>query len=132
LLVGNLLGGGGGSSPVAVDNGRLIASASLERTLNSGLASEQSADATRIGLTFRNARGTVCRSFHEGPTAGLACHDGDQWRIIGLVQAAEGQSSDYRMAAGQDPALAELIDRTIVGEPFDAAQEKSARDNGWR
>jgi hypothetical protein len=36
------------------------------------------------------------------------------------------------MAAGMDPNLAALIDSTIAGEPFDAAQEKSARNKGWR
>jgi hypothetical protein len=36
------------------------------------------------------------------------------------------------MAAGQDPNLAELIDATISGEPFDAAQEARALQGGWR
>ena len=38
-----------------------------------------------------------------------------------------GQSSDYRMAAGQDPRLSELIAQMIVGEPFDAAQERALK-----
>lgn len=132
LLVGNLVGRDGEFSPVAVDNGRLVASASLKTTLDSGLASEPAADRVRIGLTFRDARGTVCRSFQDGPAAGLACREGDRWRIEALVQESEGQFSDYRMAAGQNPTLTELIDRTIAGEPFDAAQERAARDSGWR
>ena len=36
------------------------------------------------------------------------------------------------MAAGTDPKLAALIDSTIAGDAFDAVQEKSARDRGWR
>ncbi len=36
------------------------------------------------------------------------------------------------MAAGSDPTLAATIDSMIAGEPFDAAQEKAAKDAGWR
>ena len=50
----------------------------------------------------------------------------------GLLVAPEGQSSDYRMAGGENPALTNLIDSTITGEPFDAAGERAARDRGWR
>jgi hypothetical protein len=31
------------------------------------------------------------------------------------------------MAAGQDPRLSELIAQMIVGEPFDAAQERALK-----
>lgn len=132
LVAGNLAGRDGDISPVAIDSGHLIASASLETTLDHGLASVPVASGARIGLTFRNSKGNVCRSFQDGPASGLACRADQQWRIEGLFQGAEGQSSDYRMAAGQDPRLAELIGQTIAGEPFDAAQERDARDKGWR
>jgi hypothetical protein len=36
------------------------------------------------------------------------------------------------MADGMDPNLAALVDSTMSGEPFDAAQEKTARGKGWR
>jgi hypothetical protein len=36
------------------------------------------------------------------------------------------------MAAGEDPHVAVLIDETIAGEPFDAAQERAALDKSWR
>ena len=132
LLVGNLVGGSGETSPVAVDSGRLIASASLEKTLDNGLASVPTGSGARIGLTFRNAQGDICRSFQDGPAGGLACRKGQQWRIEGLFPGSQGQTSDYRMAAGQDPRLAELISQTIEGDPFDSAQERAARDKGWR
>jgi hypothetical protein len=50
----------------------------------------------------------------------------------GLFAAPEGQSSDYRMAAGMDPNLATLVGSTMAGEPLDAAQEKAAKAHGWR
>ena len=53
-------------------------------------------------------------------------------RAVQPLQGAEGQGGDYRMAAGDDPRLAALIDETIAGEPFDASQEKAAQAKGWR
>jgi hypothetical protein len=36
------------------------------------------------------------------------------------------------MAAGMDPNLASLVGSLRSGEAFDAAQEKAARQKGWR
>jgi hypothetical protein len=36
------------------------------------------------------------------------------------------------MATGEDPRLAAMIDDRIEGEPFDAVQERAARDSNWR
>ena len=86
----------------------------------------------RVGMTFRSRDGAICRSFSDSGSSGLACRDGDAWRIEGLLAAPQAQAGDYRMAAGQDPRLAALIDERIAGEPYDAAAEKAARDAGWR
>lgn len=123
---------GGPASPIAPEGGRLVASASLEAALYKQLASQPVDDDTRIGLTFRDRQGRICRSFTDRAAAGLACHEGGDWRVRGLFQAPEGQDQAYRMAAGSDPRLASLIEATIAGEPFDAAQEQQARDSGWK
>ncbi len=133
LVAGTMIGGRGGmDSPVAVEDSQLVASAELDRALDTRLASAPTTDKPRIGLTFRDASGRICRSFSEAAASGLACRDGEHWRIRGLFQGAEGQAGDYRMAASEDPRLASLIDEAIAGEPFDAAQEKAALDKGWR
>ena len=62
----------------------------------------------------------------------VACRDGEDWRVEGLFAAPEGQQGDYRMASGEDPRLAALIDERIAGEPFDARAERAAKDRGWR
>ena len=131
LVVGTMIGGRA-NSPVMVEDGRLVAAASLDQALDTRLASAPATDGPRIGLTFRDGSGRVCRSFSGAAASGLACREGEQWRIRGLFQGAEGQASDYRMAAGEDPRLAALIDDTIAGEPFDAAQEQKTHDKGWR
>ena len=119
-------------APVAVEDGQMIAAAALDDALDTRLASAPAAEGSRIGLTFRDAAGRICRSFTDRAVSGLACREAEQWRIRGLFPAAEGQSDPYRMAAGDDPRLSALIDEAIAGEPFDAEQEKAALDKGWR
>ena len=119
-------------APVQVQDGRIYAAASLSEALDTELAGAPSKSPVRIGLTFRDQAGEICRSFTQGATSGLACREGDRWQLRGLFAAAEGQSGDYRMAAGMDPNLAALVDSTMAGEPFDAAQEKAARKKDWR
>ena len=120
-----------GTSPVSVEGGRMYAAAALDGALQTRLASAPGGD-IRIGLTFRDDSGTVCRTFMESATSGLACREGQRWHVRGLFGAPEGQGGPYRMAAGMDPSLAALVGSTMAGEPLDAAQEKAARDDGWR
>ena len=131
IATGNLLLADA-SSPIAPEAGRLVAAASLEQALYARLASAPADSGPRIGLTFRDRSGQVCRTFTDSAASGLACHEQGDWRIRGLFQAPEGQSGDYRMAAGASPELAALVDSTIAGEPFDAAQERAAKERGWR
>lgn len=132
LVVGSQFAGPAAErSNVNMADGRLVAAAGLERSLDS-LPGGSKDDATRIGLTFRNRAGQICRSFSGTSASGLACRAGDVWELRGLFPASEGASGDYRMAAGQHPQLARMIDETIAGEPFDATQEKAALERGWR
>jgi len=130
IVVGTMLSSEG-SAPVSVEGGKLYAAASLDQALNTQLASAPAGD-VRIGLTFRDQAGYVCRTFTQSGSSGLACRDGDRWQMRGMFAAPEGQGGDYRMAAGMDPNLATLVDSTIAGEPFGATAEKAAKDKGWR
>ena len=120
------------NSPVTVDGWSLVAAAALDRALDQRLASAPDGEGARIALTFRDKAGRICRSFTDVAASGLACRDGEQWRVRGLFPSAEGQAGDYRMAAGEHPGLAAMIDQTIAGEPFDTAQERTALEAGWR
>jgi hypothetical protein len=131
IVTGNLLTGGV-SSPIGAEGGRLVASAELEDALYARLASTPVGSGPRIGLTFRDKSGTICRTFEEQATSGLACREGGDWRIRSLFQSPDGQASDYRMASGQDPQLMEAVEASIEGEPFDAEQERKAMEQGWR
>jgi hypothetical protein len=122
----------GPASPIAPEAGRLVATASLEQALSSQLASQPNDSGPRIGLSYRDKDGKVCRTFTDQAAQGLACFEGGDWRMRALFQGPEAAGSEYRMAAGQDPQLAALVDQTIAGEPFDAAQEQAARAKGWK
>lgn len=119
------------SAPVQAEAGKLYAAASLNKALDTQLASAPSGD-VRIGITYRDGAGEICRTFVSPAGSGLACRNSGRWQMKGLLAAPEGQGSDYRMAAGMDPNLASLVDSTIAGAAFDEAQEKAARQNGWR
>ena len=83
-------------------------------------------------MTYRDKSGAICRTFMEDGSSGLACREKGDWRIRGLFDDAAGQPSEYRMASGPDQRLLDMVDETIAGEPFDAAHERAAREQGWR
>ena len=131
VIAGQFVGNRSGA-PIESRDGRLVAAASLDRALDAQLASAEGNGRVRVGLTFRDRKGGICRSFTDDGSSGLACREGQDWRVEGLFAAPEGQQGDYRMAAGEDPRLAALVDERISGEPFDAAAEQAARDANWR
>jgi hypothetical protein len=119
--------------PVALHGGRMVAASTLDRALTAQLASaDQRGATTRVGLTFRNQQGDLCRSFSDSTASGVACRTGDDWRIEGLYRAHAADEGEYRMAAGADPRLAALVDSIIAGEPLDAGGEAAAKQSGWK
>jgi hypothetical protein len=121
----------GTDAPVAMQGGKLYAAAALDDALDTQLASAPGGD-VRIGLTFRDRGGAICRSFTQVAGSGLACRDGDRWQLRGLFAAPEGQAGPYRMAGAADPNLAALIDSTRAGEPFNSDEERASQARGWR
>ncbi|WP_037501754.1 hypothetical protein [Sphingomonas jaspsi] len=120
------------TGPVVTRDGQLYAAAALDTALDRQLASTQGSDeAIRIGLTFKDKSGVTCRSFSGQAGDGLACREGGDWKVEGLF-APKQAGGDYRMAAGEDPRLAALIDDRIDGEPLDASSEAEARRRDWR
>jgi hypothetical protein len=121
----------GTDTPVEAQGGKLYAAAAVNQALDSQLASAPAGD-VRIGLTYRDQAGEICRTFTARAASGLACRSGGRWQMKGLFAAPEGQGSSYRMAAGMDPNLAALVGSTMAGEPFDAAAEKATKSKGWK
>ena len=130
--LGTTIGSRGSDAPTAIEGGKLVAAAGLRQALDRQLASaDQRGTPTRIGLTFRNHDGALCRSFGGRDGTGLACRSGDKWRVEALFGPVNG-ADEYRAASAGDPRLGDLIDQGIEGDPLDAAQEREAQSRNWR
>jgi hypothetical protein len=131
IALGTTINRGSPAGPIEVRGGSLYAASAVDRALDTQLASESSGN-VRVGLTFRDRQGTICRTFQAEASSGLACRDRGRWKLRGLFGAPEGQASDYRMAGGADPHLMDMVDQSIAGEPFDADEEKIALRRHWQ
>ncbi|MGV8923172.1 MAG: anti-sigma factor family protein [Thermomonas sp.] len=125
-----------GNEPVTQRDAQLFASGVLSDALDHALASEpDTGAAVVIGLTFRQADGQVCRTFvqHQEPTmAGLACHGDGGW-VLKVLSATNAAAGELRQAASGLPVSVQAaVDANLQGDAFDAAQERAARDAGWR
>lgn len=115
--------------PVAVEDGALVAAGSLAGALDTQLASKQAADApVRIGMTFRDEAGRWCRSFESAALDGIGCRAGDGWRLERTMPGSA--ATDYRQASSGE--LAAAVAAMMAGDALAAAEEKAARDAGWR
>jgi len=110
--------------------GAMVAQAELKSTLDTQLASNQPSNvATRIGITFRDKAGAICRTFDGQALSGIACRAGGDWRILQAVSGGSDKG-DYRQAtSGQ---IAEAASSMMAGGALDAAAERHELQRGWR
>jgi hypothetical protein len=120
-------------------NGVILAASPLHRVLEE----TPSSVTVKLGgaieatprLTFATAAGGYCRQYRlNSGSAGseaIACREQDKWRIEIATFGAAPASGDFVTAAGLASALDAFIDRTIEGQPLDAAQEAQAIEAGW-
>jgi hypothetical protein len=119
-------------------SGELVAGAGLAEALSNQLSEDRSPGLVAItGLSFRAKTGDYCRTFSltgAHTNSGLACREGDGWKIKVLAQTpkATSNSSNFRPAASADaPAVRAAVEESIDGEPLDRAGEVAARHGGW-
>ncbi|WEF30968.1 anti-sigma factor family protein [Pseudoduganella chitinolytica] len=142
LAVGVLAGIGGWqvahqdstSATVAATSQGMLAQGALAQALSHQLAGSGQVDtAVGIGVTFQGKDGRYCRSFTLAAAAGLACREGNGWRVAVLQEQAPAAPSAYRQAAAAvPPAVLDAIDERIAGAALDAAAERAAQQRGWR
>ena len=114
---------------VSDKGGNMVASGALSDALDTQLAATQTPASTiRIGTSFADQSGSYCRTFESTVVDGIACNSGGDWQLRQTVSGEK--ATQYRQASAG--ALAEAAAAMIVGEPFDAEQEKAAKDNGWQ
>lgn len=133
LVMGLLLGQvvtSGGSLLVGSRQGTLVAQGALARALDTQLASTQPANApTRVGLTFRDHNGQVCRTFEGAALAGIACRAGNVWQLKRTMAREVRDRQTYRQAGSAE--MMDAAQRMMAGEPMDADSERKAKDSGW-
>lgn len=132
LVMGLFLGGQmmRSEGPITAKDGALLASGDLAHALDRQLAANEGS--TRMIATFRRGDGAVCRAFSGALASGIACHGGDGWRLEHVMPGSDASGAQYRQAGSADAAVMAIAQDMAVGEPMDAAQERAARDKGWR
>jgi hypothetical protein len=134
LLVGVLAGRAlwPTAGPVLATGQGLEARGELARSLTTRLAAD--AGPVKVGLTLKAADGRYCRTFQSASDrlAGLACRDGDRWRLRTLTAWAPAAATAYRQAASDTPPEVLAAVDALSAEPLDATAERAARDRGWR
>jgi hypothetical protein len=122
------------SAPMMTASGSsLVARGALASALDRQLASTQlESDPVWIGLSFQTRDGHICRSFElrAAGTAGLGCKVDGEWRIP-VTSEVPARSGGVRQAASPPPAVLQVIEARISGDPLDPAAEEKARDVGW-
>lgn len=119
-----------GQGPIGTRSGALVAEGSLATALETQLASAQGANSeTRIGLTFADKQGRVCRTFDASAMSGLACRSDGSWQVL-LATASTRQESEFRQAGS--PAIIEAAQEIMAGPPLDAEGERKALASAWQ
>jgi hypothetical protein len=95
--------------------------------------------ALRAVFTFRAKDGRFCREFEilagARGTTGVACREQGKWRaevLMGAAAAAPSSGNYYTPAGASDePAVSDVVDRLIQGDPLGAEEETRILASGW-
>jgi anti-sigma factor RsiW len=127
------------ASRIGTVGGQLVAQADLADALSAQLAIDQPPDApVQIGVSFKSKSGDTCRTFtlkEQSVLGGLACRQGNDWRVELLAEAAPGTNAPggYKPAGGSMPAaVLTAVEQKIEGDALDASGEAAARARGWQ
>ena len=118
---------------VRSEHGVLYADGDLARQLDTQLASAPAVGVTtRVGVSFERYDGRYCRTFQGPALGGLACRDGEQWRLVVTAPGNGVSQSEYRQAASGNAVVLQTAQELMAGEPLDATAERRARDSDWK
>jgi hypothetical protein len=105
----------------------------LAAILDERLVAEQApGEDVRVLLSFRDDAGAFCRAFTGAEQSGIACRDETGWKLQLEGAGSAGQGTDYRMAGADAAEIMARAQEMAAGPALDAADERAARDSGWR
>ena len=122
------------SGDIVVSEGALVARGALARQLDTAIADAPDTSArVFVAPTFRDRRGRLCRGFVEPALslAGLACRDGDTWTLPVVTRTDTGAGPAQPGSELPADVRAAVASR-MQGDVLNPAQERRARDAGWR
>lgn len=135
VLVAPWLRPAGDPELLQVSDRTVLAGGALANALDTR-TSGGDADGIAIGLGLRAADGGYCRTFvlaRAPATAGLACRQAGQWRVVTLGEARADAAGLRPASVALPPAVLAAVDAWIGdgAEPLDAAGEREALRAGW-
>lgn len=116
------------------NDGRILASGPLARSLETRLAADADASGLKIMASFKDRAGRFCRVFQGGGReAGVACKDGRRWEVAALATSAAPAPTDgYRQAfSALAPSVAAAVDELQGAVVLTPDQEREARMQQW-
>ena len=134
-LLGSILFRTADGLPVETVQGRLVASGALDAALSTQPGGANTQAALRIGLSFRVADGSYCRTFSLRGGSGLACRRQDRWAVQLLEDSGAGpaDAGDFRQAASVlSPAMLGAIGALGAGDALTPEQEQAQLRAGWK
>jgi hypothetical protein len=120
-----------GTSRPSADQGLSLA---LETTPSLGSARLADGRKLRPLLTVRGSDGRYCREYQVGNQGGLACREGDGWKVEATAPARPlTDPGEIGLAGGGDAApLAAAYARIGAGDPLDAGDEAALIKHKWK
>ncbi|HKE94445.1 MAG TPA: hypothetical protein VKB34_09090 [Povalibacter sp.] len=138
VVIARMPWGRTGADSIVAGNDRVIAGGALSSALTGQASGTRVASSpVLIGLSYRDKSGNYCRTFtiNEGAAlSGIACREGDTWRVQALVHGPAATSNgNYRMAGtAVPPLILQTVQDSIEGDALDAEAEAAARQRGWK
>lgn len=126
-----------GDEDIVARQGHMVAAGSLATALDHQPSGVTGTSGVHVSLTYRTKAGEFCRTFTmsaPAALAGIACRQGDEWRLDTLVGTEGAEAgSNYRMArTAMPPSILQTVQDSIEGDALDASQESALRERNWR
>ncbi len=148
LAFGTIAGGGGywlgqaGSSQagldlVLIERGNPLFAA-LEQTASGEVARVGADGAVKPILTFASADGGYCREVEfdsaQAASVGVACREGDGWRVVALAAAETGPAEGgyATVDEGAAAAIEGVFERLGAGDPLSPEAEQALINSNWQ
>lgn len=110
-----------------------LASGELAQALDTQLASAPATNGNiRVGTTFRDQEGHLCRTFDGSEVAGFACRGGGSWRIEMLAPGSGAGGAGFQQASSGAMLVLQAAQDQMAGEPLGDHEERRLRDSGWQ